>query len=109
MVRRSTSAVHMEQSLPPAIEARAGRPSAFPGAEKLDLRGIQSCGVDCLVVMSSGPAEQGAANMFRSTDKGKTWQTVWSTDRPGVFLDAIQIGHEEGWGLVTPSMDTSFF
>ncbi len=80
----------------------------IPGAEKLDLRGIQGCGKGCLMVISSGPADDGAAKVFRSEDDGLHWRTVWSTTEKGVFLDAIQIVHDLGYILGDPVKDEFF-
>lgn len=62
-----------------------------PGAEKLDFRDIEAPNNDAntAVVMASGPAEQGQAKIFKTTDGGEHWKQVFSTDRKGVFLDSI--------------------
>ncbi len=60
-----------------------------PGADSLDLRSIAALGPDVAVTASAGPAENGQARIFRTTDAGATWTQVFTTDRKGVFLDAL--------------------
>src|SRR5215831_17437163 len=60
-----------------------------PGAEKLDFRGIHAFDEKNALIMSSGPAEQGQAQIFRTQDGGKSWQKVFEEKRPGIFFDAI--------------------
>ncbi|HEX8726836.1 MAG TPA: hypothetical protein VF737_15710 [Gemmatimonadaceae bacterium] len=60
-----------------------------PGADSLDLRSIAALGPDVAVAASAGPAEHGQARMFRTADAGATWTQVYTTDRKGVFLDAL--------------------
>jgi photosystem II stability/assembly factor-like uncharacterized protein len=62
-----------------------------PGAEKLDFRDIEAPTHDAqtAIVMASGPAEQGQARLFKTTDGGAHWREVFSTDRKGVFFDSI--------------------
>ena len=60
-----------------------------PGAEKLDFRGIHAFDDKTALIMSSGPAEQGQARIYRTTDRGKNWQQVFEDKRAGIFFDAI--------------------
>jgi photosystem II stability/assembly factor-like uncharacterized protein len=60
-----------------------------PSAEKLDFRGVRAFDDKTALIMSSGPAEQGQARMYRTTDGGKNWQQVFEDKRAGIFLDAI--------------------
>lgn len=60
-----------------------------PGADSLDLRSIAALGPDAAVAASAGPAENGQARMFRTTDAGATWTQVYTTNQKGVFLDAL--------------------
>ena len=59
-----------------------------PGAASLDLRDIEAK-AHRLWAVSSGPAEQGQARIFGSEDASAHWSVQFSTDRRGVFLDAI--------------------
>ena len=62
---------------------------AVPGAEKLDFRGLHAFDDMNALIMSSGPAEQGQARLFRTQDGGQSWQQVFEEKRPGIFFDAI--------------------
>lgn len=59
------------------------------GAETLDFRGVHAFDDKTALIMSSGPAEQGQARIFRTTDGGKNWQQVFQEKRAGIFFDAI--------------------
>src|SRR5262249_60023537 len=60
-----------------------------PGAEKLDFRGIRAFDEKTAIIISSGPAEKGQAQIYRTLDSGKTWKRVFEEKRAGVFFDAI--------------------
>jgi photosystem II stability/assembly factor-like uncharacterized protein len=58
-----------------------------PPAEALfDYRGVAVAG-GALLIMISGPAEQGEAQVLRG--RGRHWTTPFRLDEPGGFLDAI--------------------
>ena len=59
------------------------------GAGRLDFRGIKAFDANTAVVVSAGPAEQGAAKIFRTTDAGKSWTQSWSDSTKGIFLDGV--------------------
>jgi photosystem II stability/assembly factor-like uncharacterized protein len=59
------------------------------GAARLDFRGIKAFDAHHAVVVSAGPAEQGAAKIFRTSDGGKSWSETWSDTTKGVFLDGV--------------------
>jgi photosystem II stability/assembly factor-like uncharacterized protein len=59
------------------------------GAARLDFRGIKAFDANTAVVASAGPAEQGQARIYRTTDGGKNWRLTWSDSTKGVFLDGI--------------------
>src|SRR3954469_9662799 len=62
---------------------------SIPGADSLDLRDIEAIDARTALAISSGPAEQGQAKIFRTINGGETWTRVFTTDQKGVFLDAI--------------------
>ena len=84
----------------------------IPGAEQLDLRGVDitftSNRKRVWLVISSGPAEEGQAKVMRSEDDGEHWTTVWSTKRKGIFLDSISMLNESGYILGDP-VNNHFF
>src|SRR5262249_34061131 len=59
------------------------------GGGKVDVRGIHAFCDKTARIMSSGPAEQGQARIFRTQDGGTSWQQVFEEKRPGIFFDAI--------------------
>jgi photosystem II stability/assembly factor-like uncharacterized protein len=67
---------------------------AIPGAERLDFRGIAAFDPQTAVLLSAGPAEEGRARIYRTADAGGTWQQVFETQEPGVFLDGLAFWDE---------------
>jgi photosystem II stability/assembly factor-like uncharacterized protein len=61
---------------------------SVPGASGLDFRAIAPRSDRLAWVISAGPAEQGQAQIFRTTD-GADWVRQFTTAQAGVFLDAI--------------------
>ncbi len=61
---------------------------SLPGASGLDFRAIAPRSDRLAWVISAGPAEQGQAQIFRTTD-GANWIRQFTTAQTGVFLDAI--------------------
>jgi photosystem II stability/assembly factor-like uncharacterized protein len=59
-----------------------------PNADKLDFRDVEAVDSNAAIIMSAGPAEQGAGKIFKTTD-GAHWKEVLSTDRKGVFFDSM--------------------
>jgi photosystem II stability/assembly factor-like uncharacterized protein len=60
-----------------------------PGAAALDFRAVHGFSGSAAVVASAGEAEKGLARIFATTNGGRSWDLVYSTDQKGVFLDAI--------------------
>jgi photosystem II stability/assembly factor-like uncharacterized protein len=61
---------------------------SVPGASGLDFRAVAPRSDRLAWVVSAGPAEQGQAQIFRTTD-GANWIRQFTTAQAGVFLDAI--------------------
>jgi photosystem II stability/assembly factor-like uncharacterized protein len=61
---------------------------SVPGASGLDFRAIAPRSDRLAWVISAGPAEQGQAQIFRTTD-GANWVRQFTTAQTGIFLDAI--------------------
>jgi photosystem II stability/assembly factor-like uncharacterized protein len=72
-----------------ADEGKTWSVMTVPGAEKLDFRGIHAFDANTAVIMSSGPAQDGQARIYRTSDAGKSWTQVFEQKTPGVFFDAI--------------------
>src|SRR5690348_2884154 len=61
---------------------------SVPGAAALDLRAIAARGETTAWAISAGPAEQGQAQVYHTTD-GARWTKQYAITLTGVFLDAI--------------------
>ena len=61
----------------------------IPGATTLDLRAVHAINDGAGYAASAGEAERGFARIYATGDGGRHWHLVYSTDRKGVFLDAI--------------------
>ncbi len=73
------------------------------GAEELDFRGVKAFDANTAVLMSSGPAEQGRARLYRTSDGGAHWSLVYETKAPGAFLDCMAFwDHEHGLAVGDP-------
>jgi photosystem II stability/assembly factor-like uncharacterized protein len=78
-----------------------------------DFRGIQITDNQTIWLMTSGPAEEGKAFVFNSTDNGQTWNVNFNSSDQGVFFDGLAFGSnkkgvllgdpikEEGYLLIT--------
>jgi hypothetical protein len=81
-----------------------------PGAEKLDIRGVQAFDAKTAIVMSSGKGD--LSRLYKTTDGCQTWKLVFTNPDMDGFWDAINIkapkedglGHpldgSHGWGYV---------
>lgn len=61
---------------------------SVPGASKLDFRDIHAVSATHAWAMAAGPAEQGQAEIYLTSD-GSHWTRQFATSDSGVFLDAI--------------------
>lgn len=59
------------------------------GAERCDFRDVQAIDAQTAVLMSAGPAEQGQARIYRTTNGGQSWTLSYQTRQPGVFFDGL--------------------
>ena len=60
------------------------------GASSLDLRSVVGLSADVAVAASiPNSRDSTPSRIFRTADGGKSWKTVYSADRAGVFLDAM--------------------
>ena len=75
---------------------------SVPGASGLDFRAIAPRNDRLAWVVSAGPAEQGQAQIFRTTD-AKNWVRQFTTSQAGVFIDAIAFWDDQhGLALSDP-------
>ena len=65
------------------------------GFSKKDFRDIHAFNSQSAVVMSAGDS----AVILKTTNHGKTWKTVYEDNRPGIFLDVIEINSQTGIGI----------
>jgi photosystem II stability/assembly factor-like uncharacterized protein len=78
----------------------------IPGAEKLDLRGVQTFDGKAVYVMSSG--EGGQSRIFKSADSGVTWNEQYADKRKGFFLDALACSGENRCFALSDPVDGKF-
>lgn len=81
-------------------------PVHIPGAQKLDLRGVQTFEGKSVYVMSSGEGEQ--SRIFKSPDSGVTWNVQYSDKRKGFFLDALACSDENHCFALSDPVDGKF-
>ncbi len=79
-----------------------------PQAEKLDFRGIHAFDANTAVIMSSGPAEQGQARVYRTADAGKHWDLVLEEKTSGAFFDAVAFWNTKHGILVGDPVEGHF-
>jgi len=79
-----------------------------PGAEKLDFRGIRAFDDKTALIMSSGPAEQDQARIYRTTDGGQDWHQVFEEKRAGIFFDTIAFWDRRHGILLSDPVDGHF-
>jgi photosystem II stability/assembly factor-like uncharacterized protein len=78
------------------------------GADSLDLRAIVARDAAHAWAISSGPAEQGQARIFRTQD-GAHWSTVFETGEKGVFLDALAFWDDRHGIALSDPVDGKLF
>jgi photosystem II stability/assembly factor-like uncharacterized protein len=79
-----------------------------PNADKLDFRDVEAFDANTAIIMSAGPAEQGAGKVFKTTDAGAHWKEVLSTDRKGVFLDSMAFWNKKDGIVFSDPVDGHF-
>ncbi len=62
---------------------------------KKDYRDIHAFNRNSAIIMSAGDS----AVILKTSNHGKTWQKVYSDNRPGIFLDVIEINSKSGIGI----------
>lgn len=68
---------------------RSWQTGTVPDAQTCDFRDVQAIDAQTAILMSAGPAEQGLARLYKTTDAGRTWSLLYQTQQPGVFFDGL--------------------
>lgn len=79
-----------------------------PGATTLDFRSIHAHNDGAAFIASAGEAEKGQANVFATGDAGKHWNLAFSTDRKGIFLDALTFWDVQNGIALSDPVDGAF-
>lgn len=79
-------------------EGKKWKKMIVPGADSLDFRDIHAFNKTTALALSSGESEKGKARIYRTTDEGVTWNIVYETTQPGVFLDGFDFW-QKGKGI----------
>lgn len=81
---------------------------SVPGFTRLDFRAIHAFNDVAALIASAGEAEKGLAKVFATSDTGRTWNLAWSSDAPGVFLDAIAFWDAKNGIALSDPVDSAF-
>lgn len=65
------------------------------GFSRKDFRDIHAVNNQIAIIMSAGDS----AVILKTTNHGKTWKTVYADNRPGIFLDVLEINSQTGVGI----------
>ena len=65
------------------------RVDSVPNAGTLDFRAVHAIDSRTAVLVSAGDADKQQARIYRTADGGAHWTLVYSTEKKGVFLDAV--------------------
>jgi photosystem II stability/assembly factor-like uncharacterized protein len=85
------------------------RVDSVPDASRLDFRDVFAFDASSALLLSAGPAENGQANIYRTTDRGAHWTRVYTTAQPGVFLDAIAFWDRQHGIAMSDPVDGRWF
>ncbi|MHA8109010.1 WD40/YVTN/BNR-like repeat-containing protein [Aquirufa sp. A-Brett2-W8] len=77
--------------------------SQVPGADSLDFRDLAILDDKTVLLMSAGPAENGAAKIFRTENSGMSWELAYQIKEKGYFFDAILWDGKQGLVLSDPA------
>lgn len=82
---------------------------AVPEADKLDFRDIHAFDAMSAIVMSAGEASEGKARFYKTTDGGRTWKIVYSTEQKGVFFDSMDFWDQKNGIAFSDPIDGRFY
>ncbi len=74
-----------------------------PGADSLDFRDLAILDDKTVLLMSAGPAENGAAKIFRTENAGESWELAYQIKEKGYFFDALLWEGKQGLILSDPA------
>ena len=77
--------------------------SQVPGADSLDFRDLAILDDKTVLLMSAGPAENGAAKIFRTENGGMSWELAFQIKEKGYFFDALIWEGKQGLILSDPA------
>jgi photosystem II stability/assembly factor-like uncharacterized protein len=77
--------------------------STVPGADSLDFRDLAILDDQTVLLMSAGPAEKGAARIYRTENGGESWELAFQFKEKGYFFDAILWEGKQGLILSDPA------
>ncbi len=80
-----------------------------PDAQTCDFRDVKAFDAQTAILMSAGPAEQGQARLYKTTDGGKTWTLLHQTQQKGVFFDGIAFWDKEHGIVFSDPIDGRWF
>jgi photosystem II stability/assembly factor-like uncharacterized protein len=85
------------------------RADTVAGQTGLDFRSIHALNDGAAFIASAGEAERGLAKILATGDAGRHWNLVWTTERRGVFLDAIAFWDAKNGIALSDPVDSAFF
>ncbi|SOD92582.1 WD40/YVTN/BNR-like repeat-containing protein [Spirosoma fluviale] len=80
-----------------------------PDAQACDFRDVQAIDAQTAYLMSAGPAEQGQARIYKTTDAGQHWTLLYQTQQKGVFFDGIDFWDEQHGLVFSDPIDGKWF
>ncbi|GAB3022795.1 WD40/YVTN/BNR-like repeat-containing protein [Spirosoma pulveris] len=80
-----------------------------PDAQTCDFRDVQAVDAQTAYLMSAGPAEQGQARIYKTTDAGLHWTLLYQTQQKGVFFDGIDFWDAQHGIVFSDPIDGKWF
>lgn len=80
-----------------------------PDAQTCDFRDVQAIDAQTAYLMSAGPAENGLARIYKTTNGGQTWVLLCQTQKPGVFFDSMDFWDKQHGIVVSDPVDGKWF
>lgn len=80
-----------------------------PGFAALDFRSVFALNDGAGFIASAGEAEKGLAKILATSDGGRHWHQVFSSDAKGVFLDAVAFWDLRNGIALSDPVDGAFF